>query len=51
MRRTHSAEKLSCPAPGCEVKFVSGWGHKRHIMVGLHKENGHYKKHLKTKKW
>ena len=48
MRRSHGAEKLSCPAPGCEVKFVSGWGRNRHIKMGRHKENGHYKTNVKA---
>ena len=48
MRRSHGAEKLSCPAPGCGVKFVSGWGRNRHVKLGHHKENGHYKKNLKA---
>ena len=39
MRRTHGAEKLSCPEPGCEVKFVSCWGLQCHIKNAHHKEN------------
>jgi len=31
MRGSHSAEKLSCPKPGCEVDFVSRWGLQCHI--------------------
>merc|ERR1719341_1946047 len=39
MRRTHGAEKLSCPTLGCEVKFVSCWGLQCHIKNAHHKEN------------
>jgi len=39
MRRAHGAEKLSCPEPGCEVKFVSCWGLQCHIKNAHHKEN------------
>ena len=38
MRRTHGVEKLSCPRPGCEVKFVSWFGHQRHIKNAHHRD-------------
>ena len=31
MRKTHGAEKLSCPRPNCEAKYSSSWGLKLHL--------------------